>query len=1040
VTLGLLGGVTAMPPSACVPFADVKPPTGIPIPDEMLSNTITPWPQMTAGPHLGIAIAGRFLDYALAGVYNSGLLCLGVSTEQVSQLQSGLISVIIPSLKKLTFEQKPAPIAIATRPQTPPTIKIGSGADIKTDPLLKIQLNQFAIDFYVWSDDRFVRAMTFTADMGVPINLSTAKDPKTNPNGGLLPVLGDLDVKNAKVTNADLLTDDPNAIAASLGGLLGGVASQFLGGIKPVDLSSALGTYGLGLTIPDGGIRKLSKGADDYLAIFANLGKAGMMASQEADVTAKLVEKKVDPNAMSLSTMTRDNAPSLRIFASSSLDDGSRAIEYSWKIDHGTRSAWVQSRDITVKSDGLFLQGKHVLSVYAREHGRVESESTTPALVPFTIDVLPPVVRIDDDGEGPVVRAYDYVSETSALVARFKTDVADFTPWMPLSELVLGDLGKAKTITVEVKDEEGNIGTVTSALRGRPDGTLGGSTSGCGCSTTNDKTMLSLDWIVAAMVSIALFGKLKRKKETPRPFDGVAQARASLRGAGVALLAVSATAILNPGCDCGGSKPADNKTGCGMDCNQPCQDPLPIGLIGAYTSVAVAPDGTVYVAGYNDSVLSNGLNALYGDLVAGKWDKGKQAVEWHTIDGLPPPRTDGTCPDNDPRGWRHGEQDSGPDVGLWTTMQLDPTTHMPMIAYYDATNAGLKFALWDGANTAASYTIAQKPGADIGRYVKMILVNGLPVLAYLHTEKGNGGKTRSKIVVARASKSPPVVGDWSFEDAAVDEDGPCNPAFCGTGEACVKSTGACTATVSGCQPDCPMGQACVTVMNKATCVATVSKDAPISYPNADGLYISLSQTPQGLGIVAYDRVRGNLMGVSNAGGKWQAQILDGQTGANSDPMRMDTGDVGIGASLFVTPNGDWHIAYVNGIRERLQYLLVPGGGKPLTPEIVDDGTNNGAPYPDGTHIVGDDATIVVDPGSGTVTIAYQDATVGALRVAKGTLMMGASHKWTATSIAQPNKFAGFFPQFAGGATVANFYRQTNHQTQEVFGDVSIVPF
>jgi hypothetical protein len=248
------------------------------------------------------------------------------------------------------------------------------------------------------------------------------------------------------------------------------------------------------------------------------------------------------------------------------------------------------------------------------------------------------------------------------------------------------------------------------------------------------------------------------------------------------------------------------------------------------------------------------------------------------------------------------------------------------------------------------------------------------------------------------------------------------------------------ATANGCQPACGMGESCVTIMNKATCEAVLSKDAPTGFPNGTGLYISLAQAGANLAIVAYDRVRGNLLGLSNAGGKWAVQILDGQTGANNDPMRMDTGDVGIGASLFVAPNGDWHIAYVNGLTERLQYLLVPGGGKPLTPEIVDDGLNNGMPYPDGKHIVGDDATISVDNGTGSVTIAYQDATVGTLRVAKGALMMGGAHKWTATTIMQAGKFAGFFPRFVEGNTLVNFYRQTNRASQEIFGDVSLVTF
>ena len=124
---------------------------------------------------------------------------LGITTDQFPQLNSGLLSALVRSIKTLTFEQKGAPVAITTRPQTPPTIKLGSGADIKKDPLLAVQLNKFAIDFYVWSYDRFVRAFTLTADITLPINLQTAKDPKKNPAGGLLPILGDLGIHRRRL-------------------------------------------------------------------------------------------------------------------------------------------------------------------------------------------------------------------------------------------------------------------------------------------------------------------------------------------------------------------------------------------------------------------------------------------------------------------------------------------------------------------------------------------------------------------------------------------------------------------------------------------------------------------------------------------------------------------------------------------------------------------------------------------------------------------------------------------------------------------------
>ena len=494
-TLALLGGVVPHPQSGCVPAYDNKLPTGIPIPDELQTNAVAPWPQGDNGPDLGIALAGRYLDYALGSVYNSGTLCLGVSTEQFAQLQSGLLSVLIPGMKRLTFEQKPAPVAITTRPQAPPTIKIGGGTNLDTDPLLRISMPQFAIDFYVWSMDRFVRVMTFTGDISIPVNLSTAVDAAKNPNGGLLPVLGNIGVTNAKVTNSELLIDDPAAIAKGLGGLLGGIASQVLGGIKPVDLSSTLASLGLGMKIPDGGIRKLTKGTDDYLAIFADLALAKANAVPQADVQARILDKTVFPEAMSLTTADRAKSPKLHVLFGSSLDNGSNAVEYAYAIDSGTHSEWSAQRDVTIQNDSLFFQGRHTLNVWARIHGEQQSQSAQPAQVPFTIDVLAPALDLAGNDDGSLhVGAWDIVSPDGALRMRYRTADASgtagtWTEWAPVADVPAAVLASASAVTVEARDEEGNVASQSSALiRGRPDPTLatGGGCGSCAVGATPD--------------------------------------------------------------------------------------------------------------------------------------------------------------------------------------------------------------------------------------------------------------------------------------------------------------------------------------------------------------------------------------------------------------------------------------------------------------------------------------------------------------------------------------------------------------------------
>ena len=562
VTLGMLGGVVPQPISKCVPQATLKVPTGIPFPDELNPTKV----DVATTPHVGIALAGRFLDYSFGSVYNSGLLCLGVSSEQFDMLRSGLLSIIIPSLKNLTFEQGDAPAAIATRPQAPPTVKIGGGTNAGSDALMQITLPKFALDFYVWHLDRYVRVFTFQADLLIPVNLQTGKDPKTNPNGGLIPAIGDIKVSNGTVTNADLLMDDPALVAGALSGLLGSLSKQLVGsGFSPIDLSGALKSFGLGLEI--GKIGKLTKGTDDYVGIFATLSKAAGTATVEADTQAKLVSKHVPLDHMQLTTMDRAFLPELVLDLGSPLDDGRHAIEYSWWIDSGTRSEWAAGKRLVIKDDQLLLQGRHILHVAARVAGQMETEDATPVEIPFTIDALAPTVKVTKDGRQATITAWDVVSSQAALVGRFKLEGAaasEWSEWRSLADVARVDVGASEGIDVEVKDEEGNVRSVHQELiRGKADGSLAAAGSGCGCSTPGGSSSGNTNGVLAAALGLVGLGLIALRR---RHAAGGGRMVISSVHAALALGTITIVAATSQGCACGSE--ADSSPGCGADCNQ----------------------------------------------------------------------------------------------------------------------------------------------------------------------------------------------------------------------------------------------------------------------------------------------------------------------------------------------------------------------------------------------------------------------------------------------------------------------------------------
>jgi MYXO-CTERM domain-containing protein len=438
----------------------------------------------------------------MLGAYNSGALCLGLNSDSVAQLNSGYLSLLAESIKNLTFEGETSYAGITTRPGVPPKITVGDSPN-----LLTIVLERFAIDFYVWSHDKYARVFTYTADVTVPLDLQTGKSDK-NPNGGLLPVLGNIGIANASVSNTQLVFEDDSKIKDGISGLVGGLVGQFLGGgFSPIDIASALASAGLAMEIPEGGIRKITQGSDDFLAIFANLKVAPPAAHEEVDTRAALVEKIVDPTVMSLDTAVRARFPKLRVRVDS-VASSDRPIEHTWWIDDGAHSRWTTARDVVVDHDGMILQGKHVLHVASRIVGDVTSEDSTPVAIPYVIDTLPPTIRVDGSGSTFRVEAFDFVSPREALLMRERSaNTGEWSEWSALHDAT------SATSDIEVKDEEGNVGKVSLALRGRLDPSIAGSGSGCGCTTTNSSSDLG-SLALGGLAALFFFGTRTRRRSS----------------------------------------------------------------------------------------------------------------------------------------------------------------------------------------------------------------------------------------------------------------------------------------------------------------------------------------------------------------------------------------------------------------------------------------------------------------------------------------------------------------------------------------------
>ncbi len=494
-SLSMHGGLNPAPVSGCVPKLDIAAPGAIPVPSELLTNTVPDWPSTTPGPHMGFALSERFLNYALAQLQQAGGLCIGIGPDTIPQLNSGLLQIGLgtPSMVELGLQKAPQPTAIALRPQTPPVVVVGEGTNIDTDPLLDITLDELAFDFYMWSTDRYVRMFTATFDLHTTMNLDVDAE-------GIMPVIGALSLTNGVVTNNDLLREDPAKIALALEDLVGGLVGDAIGGALPsINLNDSLAGVGLELTIPpsvDGqgspGLRKLTQDGDNFIGIFATLA-IPTMAIDSAETKVDLLALEVDPAGHQLSSWTRDNGPRVRLalgaqtLPTEALSDDALsnegALEYQIRLDRGLWHPFVPAGEITLREPWLRAQGHHRLEIRARRVGEPATLDPTPAVFDLLIDPQAPTVSVEP-GEEPstwLISVADLVSAPESIMLRHRVETADglqaWSPWLAATELSSVTAPEdAVQLEIQARDENHNIGTVSQPLiRGRA------ASDGCQC-------------------------------------------------------------------------------------------------------------------------------------------------------------------------------------------------------------------------------------------------------------------------------------------------------------------------------------------------------------------------------------------------------------------------------------------------------------------------------------------------------------------------------------------------------------------------------
>ncbi len=489
LTVGMIGGAQPEQVDPCVPTLPALPVTPIPSPD---------WSAGTPGYHVGIAVAGRYLDEAGWAAHQAGGLCLQPSAHDIAFLDTDVLGFALPSLKLLaTQDGKSAPMMLVMRPKTAPSFKIGSGAvDPVTkqpiDPLITMTMTDLSLDFYALLGDRYARLFTLETDVVLPISLVPEGCDK------LVPAVGDLSklITVKDVTNSEMLSEDKTAIS----GLIG-LALQIAG----PSLTNALGGFalpslgGFKLKVNDiKGITPDGAGGYSHIGIFATLLEPTGICPSAAFVPRVVKLEVHTPSSREWQEAKgRVTSEAWVTFEPASLPDGA---EVAWRVDGSLWSPFVapQGARVRVTAPQLMLQGKHVIEVKARLPAQPWAH-TAPVVLTTVVDTEAPVVALARSaGGGLEVKAHDQVTPEGELELAVKIGDGPVSGYGAMRTLTAEEADQG--VELFVRDRAGNVQTLRhgAVTHGRAE--LDSPTPPAqGCDSTGGLSLLGLALLALAL-------------------------------------------------------------------------------------------------------------------------------------------------------------------------------------------------------------------------------------------------------------------------------------------------------------------------------------------------------------------------------------------------------------------------------------------------------------------------------------------------------------------------------------------------------------
>ena len=376
---------------------------------------------------VGVGVSQPILDQVGWMLHESGLLCQELTSEDSSFINTGSLSVLMPSLRQLTradrvtdsrfarFATHPARVVLQPTGET--QIRIGSGRTsgmapnpTLEEPLVSLDMPGLKIYFSALINERWVQLMTIQVDLSIPLGLMIT------PNNEVEFIIGDIEnaISNVKVENYKILAESEADLIGAIPSLLSLIVPQLTQALElPLALPPAAELGGFDLDVL--GTRGVEDGQGGYshLGIYANFDfdkTAVTNVSRQAETRVRMIGQYL-PGSHEMSAALQNNMqrPSV-LFELEAFSPDGEPLEYQYRLNDQLWSPFFHTSKIEVDSPDLLAQGVHEIQFRARLHGRYRSLDPSPTTFDIRIDTESPELQVRRVADGVTVWFDDTVS------------------------------------------------------------------------------------------------------------------------------------------------------------------------------------------------------------------------------------------------------------------------------------------------------------------------------------------------------------------------------------------------------------------------------------------------------------------------------------------------------------------------------------------------------------------------------------------------------------------------------------------------------